>query len=107
MAGSKDKTTTTFTRSRWAEWLFVNLHFVFFLVGIGVVYIMNAHAAERSIRKIDALKREVNEYRFESMSLEKDLMFESTQSQLTRNLETKGLKPLNKLPLKLESESSE
>lgn len=107
MAGSKDKKATTFIRSRWAEWLFVNLHFVFFLVGIGVFYIMNAHAAERSIRKIDALKKEVNDYRWQSMSLEQELMYESTQSQLTKNLEEKGLKPLNKLPLKLESDAKE
>lgn len=105
MAGSKDKKTATFIRSRWAEWLFVNLHFVFFLVGIGVVYIWNAHGAERSIRRIDALKTEVNDYRWQSMSLEQDLMYESTQSQLTKKLEEGGLKPLNKLPLKLESEA--
>ncbi|HMS68867.1 MAG: hypothetical protein IPL23_25095 [Saprospiraceae bacterium] len=104
MSGSKDKKSTTFIRSRWAEWVFVNLPFVFFIVGIGVVYIFNAHSAERAIRKIDSLKKEVNDYRWQAMTLEQELMYQSTQSQLTKNLEEKGLKPLNKLPLKLESD---
>ena len=107
MSGSKGKKTTTFIRSRWAEWIFVNLPYVFFLVAIGVVYIYNAHSAEWSIRRIDSLKKEVSDYRWQSMDLEQDLMYESTQSQLTKNLEEKGLKPLNKLPLKLESEDKE
>lgn len=100
----KENTKKTFTRMKGAEWLLVNLGYVFFIVLLGVVYIYNTHASERSMRKIYSLKKEVEGIRWQAMDLEKELMYESTQSQLSKNLEETGLKPLNKLPLKLQTE---
>jgi hypothetical protein len=98
---NKSKKINRFIRSPWAEWIYVNLPFVFYLVLLSVVYIFNTHAVERSLREITDLKKEVNEYRYQSMNLNQELMYESTQSQLTKNLQESGIKPLNKLPHKI------
>lgn len=93
----------TFTRSLWAEWMFVNLPYIFFICFLGIVYIFWIHRAERSFRKITTLKREVEDLKSKAMDAEKEVMYESTQSELTKKLEDKGLKPLKKVPIKVKA----
>lgn len=96
------KTTTTINkRTRWVEWVFINLPFVCYLAFLGIVYIYNAHTAERSLREINQLKREVNDYKLQYMNLKQELMFGSTQSQLVKNLKEKEILPLAELPHKI------
>ena len=101
MSGIQNKKATTIIRSRWAEWIFVNLPFVCYLALLAVIYIFNSHASERSLRQMDALKKEVNDYRWQYMNLKQELMYGSTQSQLSDNLRESGLKPLGVTPKKL------
>lgn len=101
MSDVQNKKTTTFIRSRWAEWVYVNLPFVCYLALLAVIYIFNAHASERSLRKMDSLKNEVKDYRWQYMNLKQELMYGSTQSQLTNNLKELELEPLGKTPKKL------
>lgn len=101
MSDIQNKKTTTFIRSKWAEWIYVNLPFVCYLALLAVVYIFNAHSSERSLREMDALKKEVKDYRWQYMNLKQELMYGSTQSQLTDNLQELELQPLGVLPKKL------
>jgi hypothetical protein len=101
MSDKKINKIKKFTRARWAEWLFVNLPFVFFVCTLSVIYIYNIHHTERSFRKITSLKKEVNDLRWQSMEMEKEVMYERTQSALAKKLEDKGLKPLTKVPIKI------
>ena len=101
MSDIQNKKTTTFIRSKWAEWIYVNLPFVCYLAFLAVIYIFNAHASERSLRKMDALKQEVKDYRWQYMNLKQELMYGSTQSQLTDNLKELELQPLATPPKKL------
>lgn len=101
MSGVQNKKTTTSIRFKYAEWIFVNLPFVCYLALLGVLMIFNNHASEKSLREIDSLKREVKDLRWQHMNLEQKLMYGSTQSQLTKNLGDKELKPLGNLPKKL------
>jgi ssDNA-specific exonuclease RecJ len=94
-------------RIKWAEKIFVNLPYIFFASGLILVYIFNNHLAEKSMRKIDKLKNEVEELRYQSMNTEKELMYESIQSELAKNLESKGLKQATKMPLKVKKSSDE
>lgn len=94
-------TTTTTIRTKWVEWVFINLPFVCYLALLGVFYIYNAHSSERSLRRISALKKEVMDERWLYMTLKQELMYGSTQTQLAKNLEEKQIKPLGKLPKKL------
>jgi len=95
------KITTSFIRSKWIERLLVNLPFVCYLVGLGVFYIFNSHASERSLRKINELKREVKDQEGQLTKLEQSLKYSSTQSQLAKSLEESGLMILNSRPVTL------
>lgn len=106
MTEVQNKKTATSIRSKWAEWVFVNLPFVVFLTFLAVVYIYNAHTSERSLREIDVLRKEVKDYRWQYMDLKQELMYGSTQSQLAKNLEETGVKPISKVPLRLIDENT-
>ncbi|HMP29113.1 MAG TPA: FtsL-like putative cell division protein [Saprospiraceae bacterium] len=94
-------------RIKWAEKIFVNLPYIFFISALTLFYIFNNHFAEKSMRKIDKLKNEVEELRYQSMNTEKELNYESIQSELAKNLEDKGLRPATKVPVKVKSSDNE
>jgi hypothetical protein len=97
----KTTTTTTTKRIKWVEWVFINLPFVCYLALLGLVYIANAHFSERSLRKMDKMKKEVMDYKGQYMNIRQQLMYGSTQSQLAKHLENKNIKPLAQPPKKL------
>jgi len=105
MAKSPNKKTTTtqssWIRSKGVEWIFMNLPFVCFLALIGIVYIFNAHSVERKVRKIDALKAEVNNVRWRYMDVKKEIMYGSTQSQIQKRVADLQLEPVGEAPIKL------
>jgi hypothetical protein len=103
----KTTSTTTISRTKWVEWVFINLPFVCYLAFLGVLYIYVAHASERSLRRISTLKKEVMDERWLYMNLKQELMYGSTQSQLAKNLEEKNIKPLKQLPKKLSIDKKE
>ena len=75
-----------------AQWMIKNVVFVFFLGFIGVVYIANAHFAERKVREIQSLKKEVKQLRWEYMSLKSDVMYKYKLSELRKEVKGQGLK---------------
>ena len=85
-----------------AEWVFKNLVFVFFIGFLGLVYIANAHFAEKKVRQIQALQKEVKELRWEYMSLKSDIMYNYKLSEVSKKVEMKGLRL--KSPKKIEVE---
>ncbi|HPK10032.1 MAG TPA: FtsL-like putative cell division protein [Saprospiraceae bacterium] len=91
MVTDSNKKTTIF-RSKWAEWIFVNLPFVCFLGLLGVLYIGIAHSSEKKLRKIEALQREVKDTRWYYMNLQQDLMYGGTQSEMEKKVQPMGLK---------------
>lgn len=78
-------------------------HTLFFTV-IVIFYIGNNHWAEKTIRKIDKMRVEVEELRADYTSLKADYMFASKQSEVARKVKKIGLKesdtPPNKIKLK-------
>jgi hypothetical protein len=100
MAGIQDKKATLF-RLKWVEWIFVNLPFVCYLVLLGVIYISNAHATEKSVRRIESLKQEVKDTKWRCMNLKQELMHSSIQSQIESQVEGSGLVPSTEPPMKI------
>lgn len=98
MTSFQDKKATLF-RLKWVEWIFVNLPFVCYLVLLGVIYISNAHASEKALRKIETLKQEVKDTKWHYMNLQQQLEYGSIQSQIEEKVEEKGLVPNQKPPL--------
>ena len=79
-----------------------NLPFVAFLAFLGLLYISNRHMAERTVRAIDRLGRDVKELGWDYKSLSAELMKLTTQSEIAKRADTLGLKERTEPPIKLE-----
>lgn len=79
-----------------------NLPFIAFLLLLTLVYISNRHLAERTVRKIDRLGKEVKELSWDYKSLSAELMKLTTQSEIAKRADTLGLKERLEPPIKLE-----
>jgi hypothetical protein len=104
MTSFQDKKTTLF-RLKWVEWIFVNLPFVCYLVLLGVIYISNAHASEKALRRIETLKQEVKDTKWHYMNLQQQLEYGSIQSQIEEKVEGLGLVPNQKPPIVINAKS--
>ena len=69
-----------------------HLGFIVLLTLLGVIYIANSHHGERKQRKINELKKEVEDAKSAYQSVKSDMLYKSTESQLAKRLEDKGLK---------------
>ena len=101
MTDFQNKKSTLF-RQKWVEWIFVNLLFVCYLVLLGLIYISNAHATEKAVRRIETLKQEVKDTNWRFMNLRQEIMSGSTQSQIEKKVKNLNLTSSNVPPLVLE-----
>lgn len=65
--------------------------FILFLTGIGLVYIANTYFAERKVREISAISRELKELRAEYITGKSQLMFITRQSEIALMAEEMGV----------------
>ena len=65
------------------------------------------HLAEKNIRKIDKLSKEVKELSWEYKSLKADLMFKSKLTEVAKKVDTLGIKELTEPPKKIMMTSNE
>ena len=82
-------------------WLIGNLPFLVFLAFLAAIYIANSHYAERKVRQIQTLQKELKEERWRYMSLKSQLMYESKQVKVARRASELGLKELKEQPKKI------
>jgi len=82
-------------------WLVNNLAFLVFLAFLAAIYIANAHYAERKVRQIQTLQKELKEERWRYMSLKSELMYDSKQVKVARRAGELGLKELTEQPNKI------
>jgi hypothetical protein len=75
--------------------------FLFFIFIWAMIYIANAHYANKVIVKSAKLMSKMKELRSEYISIKKDLMSSSKQSEVTKRLEGTGILPLRKPPVKI------
>ena len=82
------------------------LPFVLFIAFLGMIYIGNRHLAEKNIRKIDKLTKEVKELSWGYKVAKADMAFKSTLNEVAQRTDTLGLKesisPPQKIVLKEE-----
>ena len=83
------------------------LPYVLFVTVVGIFYIGNSHYAEKNIRKIDALKKEVEDLRADYTTLKADYMYASKQSEVARKVEKLGIKESLRPPEKIVIRESE
>ncbi|HMN90281.1 MAG TPA: FtsL-like putative cell division protein [Saprospiraceae bacterium] len=88
--------------SYWSEDLILkNLPFVLFLGFLALIYIANAHFAERNVRRIQTLQKEIKELRWHHRSLQADIMFRSKRSQMQQKVKDQGLRPWRTEPKRI------
>ena len=82
--------------------VFGNFSYLMFLGFLGIVYIANAHFAEKNVRDIQHIQKEIKELKWEYTSIKSETMYKSMQSQMDESLEPVGLDLENKGPKVIE-----
>jgi Bacteriodetes cell division protein (FtsL-like) len=75
-----------------ASLILKNLPFVLFLSFLTVIYIANAHYAEKQVRQIQTLQNEVKELKRQYNSLKSETMFKSRLAEVGEDVESLGLR---------------
>ncbi len=84
-----------------AEWFLDNLTFVLFVAFLVLMYIANAHYAEKKVRMIQVLQKEVKEIRSTYIAQKSDLMLNSKLTEIEKDMQPFDLKISNQRPLKV------
>lgn len=66
--------------------------FVLFISFLAFIYIANNYYAERKIRNINKIQKELKEIKYEHISTKSKLMQISKQSQIAKKMESTGIK---------------
>lgn len=74
-----------------ASLILKNLPFVLFLGFLTVIYIANAHFAEKQIRQIQTLQQDVKDLKRQYNSLKSENMYNSRLVEIEENVEDLGL----------------
>ncbi len=73
------------------NWVMKNLPFIFFIAFLGFIYIANARYAERKVRKIQTLQKDIQKLSWEYLSIKTDLMLNSMQSEVAKEADDRDL----------------
>jgi hypothetical protein len=77
------------------------LPFLFFLTVLGMLYIANKHYAEKNIRQIEKINKELKELKWEHLTAKSILMSKSKQSEVAKITRTFGLNEAVAPPTKI------
>lgn len=75
--------------------------YIFFLTFIALIYIANSYYAERTIRDIDAVTKDLKTLRTEYITGKSELMIVSKQSEVAKAVAPQGLKESVEAPKKI------
>lgn len=84
-------------------WLMDNLFFFLFIGFLGIVYIANAHYAEKQVRKIRVVEKDVRRMNRVHMALLAKIMDETKHAAVENDVKNKGLKPPQQRPYRIVS----
>lgn len=88
------------------QWIVRNVPFFLFLSLLAVLYIANGHYADNTIRDINKTTRLLKEQEDEYKSLNGKLMFQNRLSEVSKEVDTIGLKENIQQPIKLTDSST-
>lgn len=84
-----------------AFYLFNNVHFIFYIAFLGVIYIANSHYAVQTIKEIRGIQEELTTISWESNSKKSELMYQSMESIVSQKVHHLGLEELTTTPKKI------
>lgn len=73
------------------NWVMKNLPFIFYLAFLSFIYIANARYAEKKVRKIQTIQKDIQKVSWDYLSIKSDLMLKSMQTEVTIEAEKRGL----------------
>lgn len=79
---------------------FIRLLFAFILA---LIYIWNTHSAERKIRDIARLEKEIEDLRADYTTMKAEFMFAGKQSEVARKVNSQGVVESQKPPYKIKA----
>lgn len=77
---------------------FKNLPYFFLALALAIVYVWNVNTVERAIRKNQILSEEISKLRYEYWSLKSGIMYNSTESQVSKKVIEKEIFVSDKAP---------
>lgn len=80
--------------------------FAFFLFLLALIYIGNSYYAEKSVREIDKVGREIKELHSEFITTKSELMSRSKLTEVARSIQVKGIRESTEAPRKIVVEAS-
>jgi hypothetical protein len=80
------------------------LPFVLFIALLGMIYIGNRHLAEKNIRDIDKISKEVKELSWDYKTTKAELAYKSTLTEVAKRADTLGIKISVQPPQKITAE---
>jgi hypothetical protein len=83
------------------------LPFVLFLALLGMIYIANRQLAEKNIRDIDKISKEVKELSYDYKTTKAELAFKSTLTEVAKRADTLGIKESMVPPQKITLEGDQ
>lgn len=86
---------------RLSGFILSNLGYFLFLGFLAILYIGNAHLAERNVRNIQELQRDIREMRWSFMSLQSENMYNSLRSEVVDRVKDDGLRLHRGKPIKI------
>ncbi len=107
MAKRKTKKEYTAFGKLSGEIILKNLPFVFFLGFLAMMYIANVHYAEKTIREIQEVQRDLKTLRRKYNSLKAENMYNSKQSEIVKEVSKKGLHISSRYPINIVDTDSE
>jgi Bacteriodetes cell division protein (FtsL-like) len=78
-----------------------NLHYVFFMFLLAMIYIANNHMAQKLVTDINHKAKELKELRWDYLTIKSDLMYQSKLTEVLPKANEIGLKELNEPPYKI------
>ncbi len=78
-----------------------NLGYFVFLGFLAILYIGNAHLAERNVRQIQEIQRDIRELRWHDMSLHSENRYNSLRSEVVVRVKDDGLRLHRGEPIKI------
>jgi Bacteriodetes cell division protein (FtsL-like) len=78
-----------------------NMPFILFWGFLIMIYIANSHNAERKVRRIHALQKELKEVRWKYVAVKSELMYNTKLSEVSKAMDKSGIELSGSQPKKI------
>ncbi len=111
MEAAEDKAAFKEVKKNWRRWfnyrwIVRNVPFFLFLSLLAIIYIYNGHNADKTVRNINKVSKQLKELQYEFKTLKGEVIFRSKQSEIAKTMVPFGLKELMTPPVKLVDSSN-